>query len=355
MAVDVEIALRSPDAYNLSRKAIEDMERCKIWPTPLNYELWLHFVGAPDGALAKEISRLLALGETITEDVSEELAALYLPKARLNEQIRDAGDQLNKELASVAQAIKQAQKSSELYGVSLAGAGRDLEQQTEPAAIKKLVETLSAATKKVQKENKSLEKRLAESTAEVVFDTSRGWCQWMPAIARLFPDAKVIACVRDLPWVVDSIERLIQRNVFSPSSIFNFNAGGTVYTRAKSVVSTDGMVGGPYDALKQACYGAQRDRLLLVQYETLSTDPAKTMHAIYSFLGEPMFEHDFGHVDYDVTEFDERAGTPGLHTVRGVVKAEARDTLLPPDLFNRFVNDAFWRDPKRVPAGLQVV
>jgi len=167
MAVDVEIALRSPDAYNLSRKAIEDMERCKIWPTPLNYELWLHFVGAPDGALAKEISRLLALGETITEDVSEELAALYLPKARLNEQIRDAGDQLNKELASVAQAIKQAQKSSELYGVSLAGAGRDLEQQTEPAAIKKLVETLSAATKKVQKENKSLEKRLAESTAEV--------------------------------------------------------------------------------------------------------------------------------------------------------------------------------------------
>jgi hypothetical protein len=42
----------------------------------------------------------------------------------------------------------------------------------------------------------------AESGAEVVFDTSRGWCQLMPAISRLFPDAKVIACVRDLPWVV---------------------------------------------------------------------------------------------------------------------------------------------------------
>jgi diguanylate cyclase len=151
----------------LSRKAIEDMERCKIWPTPLNYELWLHYVGAPEGALAKEIGRLLALGEPITEDVSEELAAAYLPKARLNEQIRDAGDKLNKELASVALAIKQAQKSSEQYGVSLAGAGRDLELQTEPAVIKTLVETLSNATKRVQKENQSLEKRLAESTAEV--------------------------------------------------------------------------------------------------------------------------------------------------------------------------------------------
>ena len=195
----------------------------------------------------------------------------------------------------------------------------------------------------------------AERTAEVIFDTNRGWCGWMPAIARLFPDAKVIACVRDLAWVVDSIERLIQRNVFSPSSLFNYSAGGTVYTRASSVVGSDGMVGGPYDALKQACYGAQRDRLLLVQYETLASDPAKAMHAIYAFLGEPVFSHDFDHTDYDVTEFDERAGTPGLHTVRGTVKAEPRETLLPPDLFNRFRNDAFWRDPQRIPAGLQVV
>jgi diguanylate cyclase len=167
MAGDVETALRGPEAYDLARMAVDDMERRKIWPTPLNYELWLHFVGAPEGALAKEIGRLLASGEAITEDVSEELAAAFLPKARLNEQIRDAGDKLNEELASVAQAIKQAQKSSEQYGASLAVAGRDLDNQIEPLAVKKLVETLSTATRKIQKENKSLEKRLAESTAEV--------------------------------------------------------------------------------------------------------------------------------------------------------------------------------------------
>jgi len=106
----------------------------------------------------------------------------------------------------------------------------------------------------------------ADSPAQVIFDTNRGWCAWMPAIARLFPDAKVIACVRELPWVIDSIERLVQRNVFSPSSIFNYSAGGTVYTRANGVASADGMVGAPYHALKQACYGEQKDRLLLIQY-----------------------------------------------------------------------------------------
>jgi sulfotransferase len=158
----------------------------------------------------------------------------------------------------------------------------------------------------------------ADSKAEVIFDTM------------------IIACVRELPWVIDSIERIVQRNVFTPSSIFNYKPGGTVYTRANGVAGQDGMVGGPHDALKQACFGAQRENLLLVEYETLTTDPGKAMHAIYGFIGEPIFDHDFGHIDYDVTGFDERAGTPGLHTVRGRVSAEPRETLLPPDLFNSF-------------------
>lgn len=104
----------------------------------------------------------------------------------------------------------------------------------------------------------------ADSSAGVIFDTSRAWCGWTPAVARLLPEAKVIACVRDVAWIVSSIEKLVQRNVFSPSSIVNYDAGGTVYTRANSVATANGMVGGPYDALKQACYGAQRDRLILV-------------------------------------------------------------------------------------------
>ena len=195
----------------------------------------------------------------------------------------------------------------------------------------------------------------ADCDAEVIFDTNRAWCGWMPAVTRLFPDAKIIACVRELQWVVDSIERLIQRNVFTPSSIFGFNPGGTVYTRANGVVGQDGLVGAPYDMLKQACYGAQRDRLLVVQYETLTTDPERVMRAIYDFIDEPMFGHSFDNIDYDVTEFDERAGTPGLHTVHDEVRADPRETILPPDLFNRFLRDAFWRDPQSVPAGLRVV
>jgi diguanylate cyclase len=167
MSAEVESALRGPQAYDLARRVIQDMERRQIWPTALNYELWLHFVGNPEGALAQEIERLLSIGEVITETVSEQLAAAYLPKARLNDQIRDAGDQLDRELAAVSQAIKQAQRSSELYGQTLAGAGRTLAQTLDAEALKRLIDSLTGATKRIHRENKSLEKRLGESTAEV--------------------------------------------------------------------------------------------------------------------------------------------------------------------------------------------
>jgi sulfotransferase len=54
-------------------------------------------------------------------------------------------------------------------------------------------------------------------------------------------------------------------------------------------------------------------------------------------------------------EFDIRIGTPGLHHVRSAVRAEARSTVLPPDLFARYELDAFWQDPARLPSTIRIV
>lgn len=164
---DVETTLRGPEAYKIAGRALNLMERHQVWPTALNFELWTHFVADPDGALARELTRLISLGEPLTESLSEELAATYLPKARLNEQIRDAGDLLSKELESVSKAIQDAQKSNTAYGKTLTGAAKDLDASQDVDKIKAVVTGLAEATRRVQKENKSLETRLAESTAEV--------------------------------------------------------------------------------------------------------------------------------------------------------------------------------------------
>jgi sulfotransferase len=190
----------------------------------------------------------------------------------------------------------------------------------------------------------------------VVFDTNRLWCTKLPALATLFPQAKVICCVRHVPWILDSIERLVRRNMFEPSRIFNFDPAGTVYSRVEGLGSGTGMVGYAWNALREAFYGEQADRLLLLTYETLTRDPRHALAALYSFIGEPEFEHDFENVEYDAaTEFDARLGTPGLHSVGRSVRSSDRQTILPPDLFRRVERDSFWLDAEINVRGVTVV
>src|SRR6516162_6433339 len=139
MAGEVESALRGPQAYDLAKQALEQMQRHNIWPTPLNFELWLHYIGDPESPLSQEILRIINAGEAFTEAVAEELAAAYLPKAKLNDQIRDAGDQLSRELEAVAKAMSTAQKSSESYGQTLADVSRELSDGE--ADVRQMVET----------------------------------------------------------------------------------------------------------------------------------------------------------------------------------------------------------------------
>ena len=57
---------------------------------------------------------------------------------------------------------------------------------------------------------------------KVVFDTNRAWCSKLATLVKLFPEAKVICCVRHVPWIMDSIERLVRENAFELSGLFGF-------------------------------------------------------------------------------------------------------------------------------------
>ena len=185
---------------------------------------------------------------------------------------------------------------------------------------------------------------------KLVFDTNRLWCSKLPQLARLFPDCKVVCCVRDVSWIIDSIERLAARNPFELSALFGFDAGGTVFSRVAKLAASEGMVGFALDALKEAFYGAEAGRLLLVEYDALVRMPRETISHIYAFLGEPAFAHDFGNVVYDAHAFDAAMGMPGLHAVGRQVVWQERPSILPPELFARFAHDNFWREPQRASA-----
>ena len=183
--------------------------------------------------------------------------------------------------------------------------------------------------------------------SDVVFDTSRLWCSRMRLLETLFPQAKVIACVRQLSWVLDSMERLVRNSPVGVSKVFRFDTNTTVYSRAEALTDPRGMVGFAFQAVKDAFYGQYAPgQLLLLTYESLVADPATTLHAVYRFIDEPWFEHDFENIEFNANEFDERVGMPGLHSVRRKLQAIERTPILPLEIFNRFAREAFWLDPK---------
>jgi sulfotransferase len=191
----------------------------------------------------------------------------------------------------------------------------------------------------------------------LVFDTNRQWTTKLPALTTLFPEAVMICCVRNPAWIVDSIEQLVRRNPFELSGIFNYEPGGTVYSRAEGLSKGEGMVGFAWNALREAVFGPHAHKLLLVRYESLTANPRGVLAAIYQTIGEPAFAHDPEHIEpaADMIEFDTRLGTPGLHHVESAVRSTTRATVLPPDLFVRYEQDAFWQDPARIPAAVRVV
>jgi diguanylate cyclase len=166
MSSAIDALLRSPDAYMWARKAIEAMEAYRVWPTALNFELWLHYVSSKDSDVAAKIGSVLNSGQRFTDQVGEKIAAEHLPSARLSEEILDAGKSLTEELNSVSRALESARESSEAYGQQLASASKTLGEDGADA-IRTMVETLNSATDRVREENKALETQLADTNEEL--------------------------------------------------------------------------------------------------------------------------------------------------------------------------------------------
>ncbi|QYJ71623.1 sulfotransferase [Shewanella sp. FJAT-51649] len=184
----------------------------------------------------------------------------------------------------------------------------------------------------------------SDKSQAVIFDTNRLWTARLHQLVELVDDFKVICCVRNPAWIMDSFEKIYRKNPFDYSRMFNAATRQTVYSRCEALINTGGSVGAAWTALKEAYYGEYSDRLLLVDYDLLTQHPARTLELIYRFIGEPLFAHDFDNVDYSENEFDQNLGVKGLHNVGRKVEFKNRRSILPPDLFVKYQEMDFWLD-----------
>lgn len=178
---------------------------------------------------------------------------------------------------------------------------------------------------------------------EVIFNTNRLWTNLLPDLNSLFPYTKVLCCVRDINRIIDSFERMHQKNPFKISTVYSKDVDMNVYTRSASLMSDGGVVKLPYDSLKSAFTGQFSNTMMLIEYDILAKNPEGTMKAIYNFIGQPYFQHDFNNVETSYDEYDTNIKLKGLHTTQKVVQYKERAYVLPPDVLNQFSNLEVWR------------
>jgi sulfotransferase len=181
---------------------------------------------------------------------------------------------------------------------------------------------------------------------KTVFDTNRSWTSKTSLLKKLYPQTKIICCVRDIPWILDSFERITANNALYGSNFTNDEAKHTVITRCDAMmdVKKEGQIVKPYYFLEEGLL-LNPNMILLMEYESLCKHPEDVMREIYKFIDKPYFNHDFKNVEYENEVFDQALNIKNLHTVRKEVTWQERPTILPKSVWEKYSGHDFWRSP----------
>ncbi len=179
----------------------------------------------------------------------------------------------------------------------------------------------------------------------VVIDKGRGWTSLLElAEFALGKQAKVIVPVRDIASIVASMEKLHRKSAHRNQDSGDYIDAQTVQGRAQKVLAKDGVLGLAYNRLKDVLQRGLSDRLMLVEFDQLTSSPGAVMNDVWKFLGMEVPKHDFNNVEQSTHEDDSVHGLD-LHTIRKEVKPVIYDAqqVLGQEFCSTLTNLEFWR------------
>jgi sulfotransferase len=182
-----------------------------------------------------------------------------------------------------------------------------------------------------------------KSDNEICFNSGRSWLTQTDLLKSIFPEFKMIVCIRDVPWILDSFEKHNRETPFMLKPYYAYQKINSIYDRCDILTTSTGVVYGPLQAVRQGMFCKNTEHIFFVEYDALIKEPLITMTQIYEFLQEPWYEHDFNNVGTSFEEFDIPLNSDGLHTVRNTVEFIERQTVLPPDLWEHYDKFSFWK------------
>jgi sulfotransferase len=179
----------------------------------------------------------------------------------------------------------------------------------------------------------------------IVFDSSRGWTKDTTLLKELFPYTKILCCVRDIPWIINSFEIINKKNPFHTTTLVKPEFKDNVFSRSDAMMDKkDGIIAKHWISLQEG-YAINPEMIYFVEYKNLCESPEEEMRNIYEFLEKPYYQHDFENVEYSNENFDRFCNLKDLHTVRKKVEYKEQKKVLPPEIWEKYesMNMEFWR------------
>ena len=180
----------------------------------------------------------------------------------------------------------------------------------------------------------------------VVFDKSRGWTGNIALLDEILKhsNTKIIWCYRNPVDIVMSIETQYRKTLLLENADeSNGVAMNTTEQRMNAVINDGGIVAQPVFLLDDAIKMGYNDRILIVKYGDLTTNPQAVLNQIHEFIEEPLNEYDTLNIKQHTKEYDGFYNHKFPHTVKeGSILRKVHNTenILSEDQISR-INERF--------------
>lgn len=159
--------LLGKEGREFALKALDLMDQFGVPPTPENYAVWVSFASDTNPELCESLRAHIESKQDFTDEVNSDLFEQYFQWKAIQDAILESGGAMARELGAVQQKLQDAERDTAAYGKALEGATHELVASPDAAGMKRLVESLVAATARMQRRSQDLEDRLQKTSNEV--------------------------------------------------------------------------------------------------------------------------------------------------------------------------------------------
>ncbi|MBO6692249.1 diguanylate cyclase [Parvibaculum sp.] len=154
-------------ATEWSERALQLMAQHGIPPAPDNYSVWFRYASGRVPELNQEIDGRIASALPIDLDTTVSLQKKYLTEGKLADVTLNTGARLNTELDQILKIIEESVGNSTALGTTVREASEGLTSQSSASDVRKAVEAIVNASRKMEQRSTELEEHLQATKKEL--------------------------------------------------------------------------------------------------------------------------------------------------------------------------------------------